>query len=233
MVEAPVANPKADRSWIYVFCRAIVRVLSRVCFRWRIHHVGRVPATGPIIIASNHVSYLDPPLIGSAIERTVHPLARKTLFSIPLFGALIRQLNALPVDRDGGGGAGLKTILEHLRHGAAIILFPEGTRSPDGRPIRAKAGIGLAVIKSDALVVPVRCFGTYEAAGIHRTFPRPYPIDLVFGEPLDFRALRAEAKSCDKARLKAIYQEVADGIMAAIAALEPPGGRRVIRVIRG
>ena len=85
----------------------------------------------------------------------------------------------------------------------------------------ARSGIGLTVIKSAAPVVPVRVFGTYEAYGRHITIPRPYPIAVKYGEPMDFAELRAEAKTCSKVRLKEIYQQVADEILVAIAKLEP------------
>jgi 1-acyl-sn-glycerol-3-phosphate acyltransferase len=125
------------------------------------------------------------------------------------------------VDRDGGGAKGLKIILDRLLNGAGIILFPEGTRTKDGKLQPARSGIGLTVIKSTAPVVPVRVFGTFEAYGRNHKLPRPYRVAVKYGPPMNFENLRAEAKTCDKARLKEIYQQVADEIMAAIAKLEP------------
>ena len=127
----------------------------------------------------------------------------------------------MPVDRDGGGAKGLKTILDRLLAGGGIILFPEGTRTQDGKLQPARSGIGLTVIKSAAPVVPVRVFGTFEAYGRNHKFPRPHRVAVKYGRPMNFEKLRAEAKTCDKARLKEIYQQVADEIMAAIAKLEP------------
>jgi 1-acyl-sn-glycerol-3-phosphate acyltransferase len=85
----------------------------------------------------------------------------------------------------------------------------------------ARSGIGLTVIKSAAPVVPVRVFGTFEAYGRDKKFPRPHQVVVKYGKPLEFEELRAEAKTCDKARLKEIYQQVANEIMVAIAKLEP------------
>ena len=85
------------------------------------------------------------------------------MFRFPGIGALLRTWNSVPVDRDGGGAAGLKAILDRLLAGGAIILFPEGTRTTDGKLQPARSGIGLTVIKSDAVVIPVRVFGTFEA----------------------------------------------------------------------
>ncbi|MFN3408245.1 MAG: lysophospholipid acyltransferase family protein, partial [Limisphaerales bacterium] len=138
------------------------RLLYATYFRWRVFHPERVPATGPVILAANHLSFLDPPLVGAGLRRPINYLARKTLFRYPGIGALLRSVNAVPVDRDGGSAAGLKEILDRLKRGGAIILFPEGTRSPDGRLQPARSGVGLAIIKSTAPVVPVRVFGTFE-----------------------------------------------------------------------
>jgi 1-acyl-sn-glycerol-3-phosphate acyltransferase len=201
-----------------IFCRTVLRFY----FRWRIYHAERVPLTGPVILAANHASYLDPPLVGAPLRRVVNCLARESLFKYPGIGAFLRALRAVPVDREGGGATGLRAILERLRAGGAILLFPEGTRTRDGRLQRAKSGIGLTVIKSEAPVVPVRVFGTYETYGRQHLLPRPGRVSTVYGELLDFAALRAEAKTCAKDRVKQIYQQVADEIMAAIGSIERP-----------
>ena len=197
------------------------RAMFAVYFRWNVFNPERVPLTGGVILASNHASFLDPPLVGSGLHRDINYLARESLFRFPGIGALLRSWNSVPVDRDGGGAAGLKAILERLLAGGGIILFPEGTRSPDGQLQKARSGIGLTVIKSDAVVIPVRVFGTFEAYGKNHKFPRPKKVSVKYGEPMRFEKLRAEAKNCSKPRLKEIYQEVADEIMAAIAKLEP------------
>ncbi len=197
------------------------RAVYATYFRWRVFNPERVPATGPVILASNHASFLDPPLVGAGLKRGINYLARESLFRFPGIGALLRSWNSVPVDRDGGGAAGLKAILDRLLAGGGIILFPEGTRTRDGRLQPARSGIGLVVIKSNAPVVPVHVFGTYEAFGRHVKFPRPHRIMVKYGQPMLFEALRAEAKNCSKPRLKEIYQEIANEIMAAIAKLEP------------
>ncbi len=197
------------------------RALFATYFRWRVLHPERVPMSGPVILASNHASFLDPPLVGSGVKRALNYLARDTLFRYPGVGALLRSVQAVPVDRDGAGASGLKAILERLLAGGAIVLFPEGTRTRDGRLQPARSGIGLIVIKSNAPVVPVRIWGTFEACGRHVRFPRPHRVAIKYGPPLRFEQLRAEAKTCAKPRLKEIYQQVADEIMAAIAQLEP------------
>src|SRR6266516_2930703 len=206
---------------IYRLAWRLSRVVFAVYFRWRVYHPERVPLCGPVILAANHASFVDPPLVGSGLKREINYLARESLFRSPVVGAILRAVNSVPVDRDGGGAAGLKAILGRLLAGGGIILFPEGTRTRDGRLQPARSGIGLAVIKSDAPVVPVRVFGTFEAYGRHLKFPRPHPIAVKYGQPIIFEALRAEAKTCSKQRLKGIYQQIAGEIMGAIAKLEP------------
>jgi len=195
-------------------------------FRWRVCNPERVPTSGPVILASNHASFLDPPLVGCGLKRDINFLARESLFRFPGIGALLRSWNAVPVDREGGGAKGLKAILDRLHEGGAIILFPEGTRTRDGKLQSAKSGIGLTVIKSEAPVVPVRVFGTFEAYGKHVKIPHPHRVAVKYGRPMMLESLRAEAKTCSKIRLKEIYQQVADEIMAEIAKLEPVEDKR-------
>lgn len=197
------------------------RALYRFYFHWRVYNPERVPLEGPVILASNHTSYIDPPLVGAALHRAINYLAREDLFRFPVLGRVLHHWQAVPVDREGGGARGLKAILDRLLAGGAIILFPEGTRSRDGKLQPARSGIGLTVIKSAAPVIPVRVFGTFQAYGRHMRFPRPRRIVVKFGRPMNFERLRVEAKHCSKPRLKEIYQQVADEIMAAIARLEP------------
>ncbi len=206
---------------IYYFAWLFFRLAFAGYFRRRVFNAERVPLSGPLILAANHASFMDPPLIGSAIDREINYLARDTLFRFPLVGSILRSVNVVPVDREGGGAAGLKAILERLLAGGAIILFPEGTRTRDGQLQHARTGIGLTVVKSTAPVVPVRIFGSYDAYRRQFRFPRPCRVMVKFGQPLDFASLRAEAKSCSKARLKEIYRQIAYEIMAAIAKLEP------------
>jgi 1-acyl-sn-glycerol-3-phosphate acyltransferase len=206
---------------IYRLGWLLSRIVFAGCFRWRVYHPERVPLRGPVILAANHASFIDPPLVGAGLKREINYLARESLFRFPVVGAILRAVNSVPVDRDGGGAAGLKAILGRLLAGGGIILFPEGTRTRDGLLQPPRSGIGLAVIKSNAPVVPVRVFGTFEAYGRHSKFPRPHPIAVKYGQPILFEELRAEAKTCSKQRLKEIYQQVACEIMAAIAKLEP------------
>lgn len=197
------------------------RVLFSVYCGWNVYNPERVPNRGPVILASNHASHLDPPLIGSGVQRPLNYLARESLFNMPVGGYLLRQVNAVPVDRDGAGAAGLKAIINRLRKGGAIVLFPEGTRTTDGTIQPARSGVGMVAIKSQATVVPTRVFGTLQAWNRDMRWPRPRRVAVKYGHPMNFDALRAEAKSCSKDRLKEIYQEASDAIMREVSALKP------------
>jgi 1-acyl-sn-glycerol-3-phosphate acyltransferase len=211
----PAMNPVYYAGWF------LFRLMYGTYFHWKTYNAERVPLEGSVILASNHASFLDPPLVGSALHRGINYLGRESLFRQPFVGWLFRQWNSIPVDRDGGSAKGLKAILDRLLIGGAIILFPEGTRTKDGKLQPARSGIGLMVIKSNAVVVPVRVFNTFECYNRKWKFHMPLRLSVKYGRPLNFDQLRAEAQTCSKVRLKQIYQQVADEIMAAIGKLEP------------
>ena len=205
----------------YALAQLTFGTLFKLLFRWRVYHRDRIPAEGPVLLASNHASFMDPPAIGAGARRLINFLARDSLFTNLITGPLFRSWQAIPVDREGGGASGINAVLDRLASGNMVLLFCEGTRTRDGCLQPARAGIGLIAIRSGAPVVPVRIFGTFEAWGRHMKLPRFHPISVKFGHPIRFDGLQAEAKVCPKPRLKQIYQEVADQIMAEIAKIEP------------
>ena len=196
------------------------RIYTGLYHRRQVFNEERIPRTGGVILASNHLSYIDPPLVGCSTRRVIHYLARASAFKGAIGGAILRSWNSIPVDRDGGSTKGLRTILERLREGRAIMMFPEGTRSPDGTQQTSRPGIGLMIAKSDAPVIPVRVFGTYEAYGRHHAIPRPRRVQVKFGEALRFKELRVEASECNPDRRREVYDEITAKLMATIALLE-------------
>jgi 1-acyl-sn-glycerol-3-phosphate acyltransferase len=205
----------------YRLGRFLFRIFLCVWFRLRVHHRERVPEEGAVIIGANHISYLDPIFICCALKRMVVGLARESVFHAPVLGSTLRSWNVIPVDQ-GGTGRGLKTFFTRLLGGDAVMIFPEGERSHTGQIISPQPGVGLIILKSTAPVVPVKVFGAYEAYGRHHLLPRPFHVEIKFGEPLDFADLRAEAKRTkDKARLKELYWQAATDLLHAIATLEP------------
>ncbi|MBV8483107.1 MAG: 1-acyl-sn-glycerol-3-phosphate acyltransferase [Verrucomicrobia bacterium] len=200
---------------IYRLGYTLSLVVAKLAFRLRIYGRENLIEDGPAILASNHASYLDPPLVGVCCRKDVHFLARKSLFEKPVFGPLLTQLNTVPVDRDRGDVGAVRAMIKLLKSGKRVLVFPEGTRSSDGNLQSARAGVGLLIAKSLAPVVPVRVFGSYAAlprsGGI-----RFVPITVVIGKPLFFteQDLGTDERSA--------YQVLSDRVMSAIAALEKP-----------
>src|SRR5262249_21213524 len=108
----------------YFLSWSAIRLFFSIYFRYRAFHAGKVPLTGPVILASNHASYIDPFLVGVSVRREINYLARDDLFRFPVVGWLLRHWRSVPVNREGGGAKGLKAILDRLLAGGAIILFP-------------------------------------------------------------------------------------------------------------
>ncbi len=211
----------SSMSFTYYFWYTLSKIVARLFFSFRIVHPERMVEEGPLILASNHQSYFDPPLVGICSRRGVYYLARKTLLQIPLLGKLLPHINVILVDRDGNDMSALKSVIRTVKSGNAVVLFPEGTRSGDGNLQSGKAGIGLVIAKTRAPVQPFRIFGSYEA------FPKGSdkisltPITVVVGEPLHFTDT-----DLDPARHggdeRALYQYLSDTVMAAIAELRLP-----------
>jgi 1-acyl-sn-glycerol-3-phosphate acyltransferase len=141
---------------------------------------------GPCIIAANHCSYLDPPLVGVACQRAIHYLARKSLLDIPVLGPILPQLNVIPVDQKNADRSALMGAIRVVKNGGAVLIFPEGSRSWDGDLQTAQPGIGMIVAKTGAPVVPVRVFGTFETYPRGATLPRLSSIKVAIGKRLTF-----------------------------------------------
>ena len=177
--------------------------------------------SGPVILAANHQSYFDPPLVGICSKRDVYYLARKTLLNVPYLGALLPYINVIPVDRDGNDMSALKKIIRLIKAGNGVVLFPEGTRSLDGKLQSGKGGIGLIIAKSKAPVQPIRIFGSFEA------FPKgagkfsATPITVVVGKPIYFTEGDLDANKFNGEE-RLLYQSLSDRVMEAISELQLP-----------
>jgi 1-acyl-sn-glycerol-3-phosphate acyltransferase len=165
---------------VYAFCKWASWAYLRVTRGYRVVGAENIPATGPLIIACNHVSYFDPPALGAAVPRPVAYMAKSELFEIPVLGALIRALGAFPVDRSRGDVAAIKAAVRVLQAGAVFGIFPEGGRNVDGTKT-PQMGVALLASMSGATVVPAYVSGTSQAK-------RAGPVTVVFGEPLRFEA---------------------------------------------
>ena len=171
--------------WWYGICQFLSVVFFGGLFRYRAFGRGHVPSEGGVVLASNHQSYFDPVLVGLSLGRQIHIMAREGLFSVPGFSALIRSLNAFPVRRGAFDREALRQALKLLGEGKVLVVFPEGTRTRDGRLLKPKAGIGLMARKAGVPVVPVLIRGAFEAWPANRALFRAFvPIRVDFGPPV-------------------------------------------------
>jgi 1-acyl-sn-glycerol-3-phosphate acyltransferase len=160
----------------YDFARITVRTMARILWRTRVYGAKNVPRHGALIVACNHVSYLDPPLMASFCPRRVSYMAKRELFEMPVLGPIIRGLGAYAVDRQGSATAAIRRSLQVLEAGGAVGIFPEGTRNPHGT-VQPQTGVALLASLAKAPVVPACVAGTGRAAHLHR-------VEVAFGTPL-------------------------------------------------
>ncbi|MGJ8697876.1 MAG: lysophospholipid acyltransferase family protein [Verrucomicrobiaceae bacterium] len=196
--------------WIGV---TIFRAASTAFFGYRVVGREKLIQEGGVLVASNHESFLDPPLVGIAYESEVYYLARKTLFK-GFFNWLYTRWNAVPVDQERPDMTSLKRIIKILRSGERVVVFPEGARTLDGELGPAGAGVGLIVAKSKAKVQPIRIFGARDCLPRGSGKLRFARVTIVVGDPIEFSPEELAAKGRDG------YQAVSDRIMAEIAKLE-------------
>jgi 1-acyl-sn-glycerol-3-phosphate acyltransferase len=190
------------------------RGAARLLFRFRVTHLERMIQSGPVILAMNHQSYLDPPLAGITCNRAIYFLARKTLLDVPVLGWLLPKLNVIPVSQEAIDRSALKTVISVLKSGNAVLVFPEGSRTLDGNLQPAEPGLGLVIAKTLAPVVPMRIFGAHAAlprdgGGLHLV-----PIAIVIGKPIFFTPADVESRTKD------LYRRLSQRVMDAIAALQ-------------
>lgn len=208
---------QADMEPVYGFFHYLTLVLYDIGFRGEVAGLEHLPREGSFLVAANHASYLDPSLVGSQVPRQMAFFARKTLWQGGLSRWWLDMVGTIPVDRDGGQDvSAIKRVLRTLKEGKGLVLFPEGTRSPDGRLQAPKAGIGLICCRAQVPVVPARVFNSFAAYGKGRGLRLGTPVSIVFGPPL------TPAEYDSPAAGKERYQIASERIMQRIAQLQEP-----------
>src|SRR5437588_4900257 len=190
------------------------RLLAQLFFGFRIINRERVIQTGPVILAVNHQSFLDPPLAGNAADRPIFFLAKKSLMDVPVLGWLLPKLNVIPVNLEGSDRSALKALIRILNAGECALVFPEGTRTPDGNLQPAAAGVGLLIGKTRAPVVPMRIFGAFDVWPMGGKLRFSGKITLVVGEPIHFSEGELAGGGRD------LYTRLSQRVMDAIGALQ-------------
>ena len=195
----------------YKICYSIARAFLKLFFRLKIYGIEHFqPGAG--ILAANHTSYYDPPVLSTSCPEEVFFLAKASLFRVPLLGKLIRLLNARPVSGSSTDAATFKEIISLLQSGKKVILFPEGTRSSDGELQPLERGLSFIAHKAGCLIFPVYIEGTFAAWSIKRKFPKLHGrISVVFGSPIDWRAIEGlEKRELEKELTKRTAKSLSD-----------------------
>ena len=170
----------------YRFCYCCARFFFKTCFRLKIYGLEHF-RPGAAVIAANHASFYDPPVLGVSCPEEVHFLARGSLFDVPLLGRLIRALNSHPIARGASDAVAFKLMIELLSQGKKLILFPEGNRSPDGELQMLERGLAFLVQKARCRIIPAYIEGTFKAWPRDRKFPKLFgKMTVVFGSPIEW-----------------------------------------------
>lgn len=215
-------NPIQESDVLYEIAKPPVRTVMQAIWKPTISGTEHIPAGGPVILASNHLSYADTVILPAQIRRTVHFLGKSDIFTgrsplNPLVASIMRGLHVMPVDRSGGNASrtAIEAGLSVLRDQKILGIYPEGTRSPDGRLHRGKTGVARFALATGAPIVPAAVIGAFEAHCGRRYLPRRAPrISVVLGEPI-----RLEALDLSDREEALVLRELTDLVMARIQQL--------------
>lgn len=189
---------------LYSLFRILFKIMFTMLFRWQVHGTENIPEKGPVILVSNHISNLDPPLLGAPLQRKVSFMAKEQLFHIPVVSFLIRSFGAFPVKRGAADRQSIRMALTILKEDGVVGIFPEGTRSKTGELGKGMSGAALFALRTDAAVIPVAILGPY------RLFR---PIRIIYGQPMDITHFKQMPSSTDT------YQQATEYMMTSIQAL--------------
>ena len=193
---------------LYAILQIFFKTLFSVFFRARVIGKENMPADGSVILAANHRSNWDPPFLATYLDRPVSYMAKQELFEVPGLGWAITRCHSFPVKRGAADRGAIKAALQALKNGSCVGLFPEGTRSKDGRLHKAEAGVALIAAMAKAPVIPAAIIGTDHIFSHGGILPQ---LTVVYGKPLFF-----EGQHHDKAELQAFSQKIMDEIARMI-----------------
>lgn len=211
------AFPQSRMSFVYGVCHYVIRVIYDIAFRGEAHGLENLPRDKGFIVACNHASHLDPPLVGCHIPRQMCFFARKTLWKPGLASWWLDTVGTIPVDRDGGSDIqAMKRVLRAIAGGKVLILFPEGTRTSDGAFQKPKPGVGFMACRTGVTVVPARVFGSFKAFGKGGPLRLGSPVSVVYGRPFESSTYDRPADGKER------YQRASERIFERIAELQLP-----------
>lgn len=186
---------------LYKLLRSIFTFVYSVIFPTTVKGVENIPTKGAVILAANHLSNWDPPLVGTFIPRHLAYMAKEELFKIPILKSILLNVHTFPVKRGASDRAAIRTALQMLENDECICMFPEGTRSKDGKLQKGAPGVALIAAKSQATVIPVAIEGTYKLKPFRK-------ITITYGKPMQFTTKKADKENLHEFTEK-IMQEIA------------------------
>lgn len=198
----------------YFFIRILTLILFTIYFRLQVFGKNNIPRQGGFILAANHTSYLDPPVLAAASPRVFFFLAREELFRLPVFGRFIRALNAFPLRTHAGDVKALRWAITELKAGEAVIIFPEGGRTAEGELVKPSKGVGFLAVKANCPIIPAFIEGSNRALPINSRLVRPRKIKVYFGQPIKSEQLSSQPSE------GGLYQQLAQKTMEEIRKLK-------------
>jgi len=209
----PVKHELMADMRVYQFSTRLFKLFLLIWNRLRVRGVENIPESGGVLVASNHASFLDPPVVGVGYRaRPIHFMARNTLWNSKFGSWWMEKVGCIPVSRGTGDVRALKLTIKALKEGKAVSMFPEGTRTEDGELQEAKGGIGFIIEKSGCVVVPAYIDGTYRSHPKGAKLVKPTKVTITYGKPItqdDFQALGSGRAAYDK-HAALIMQRIAD-----------------------
>lgn len=202
-----------QKTMFYLLIRNLALILCTILFRLQVFGKNNIPRQGGFILAANHTSYLDPPLLAVASPRVFSFLAKEELFRLPVFGRFIRALNAFPLKTNTADVKALRWAIQELESGGAIIIFPEGGRITEGQLVKPLKGVGFLAVKANCPIVPAYIEGSSQALPLNSRLVRPRKVKVYFGQPIKSRQLNSQLSDTE------LYQQIAQKTMEEIRRL--------------
>ena len=194
----------------YSFAWAVCRILFKLLFRLKVVGKENIPRKGPALIAPNHISFLDPIAVGVATKGQMYYMAHQALFAIPLLGWLLKNLNSFPVKRGRPDPQAMRMALGILKRGKMLLVFPEGTRSLDGKLQPGRRGVGMLSFRSKVAVIPALVVGSDRALPVDARWIRMERIEVRFGKAIPWEEFPGGENRHSR------YQAISDKIMEEI-----------------